>query len=130
MRLRDRADLIALVAKKTPSRVCQRACVTGRVEVLGGFAEIPPGDKAGWIVRLTAKHGSVFHVAVIPDDITHEYRVRLIEGIPWHLWMGTPLAGAAYSVYQGDHPATYDARRDAARELLERGRQKVGVFYE
>jgi hypothetical protein len=90
--------------------------VTGRVEVLGGFEEVLPDFPPGWIVTVTCRGGTVFHVAVIPDQIAHNYRVRLVEEIPWHLWVGRPLAGAGYTIYSGDHPATYDARRDAERQ--------------
>lgn len=100
----------------------RRACMTGSVEVLGGFEAIPPSPAPGWIVTITTRRGAVSHVAIIPDDIGHRYRVVLVRDVPWHLWVGQPLARTAYSVYQGDHPAAYEARRDLAIESL--GRKK------
>ena len=79
---------------------------------------LPPSLLPGWALTITTKRGSVFHVAVIPDDINHLYRVYPLEEIPWHLWFGKPLAGAPYSIYQGDWPARYGMRRDLAREKL------------
>ena len=119
-KLRDRLDLIDLVARTTslPPAV-KRATLTGTVEVMGGFEEIS-GSESGWVLSITAKHGTKFLVAVIPSEIYHNYRARLIDRIPWESWVGTPLAGATYSIYQGDHPAVYDARRDAERQ-----RQKI-----
>ena len=117
-RIRDRADIIALVARSAASPACRRACLTGKVEVLGGFSELPPSDKPGWILQITAKHGTVFLIGVIPNDLQHRYQVWTLEEVPWHLWVGRPLAGAAYSVYQGDRPVSYDLRRDQARAKL------------
>ena len=69
--------------------------------MLGGFK-----DPNRWILTVTTKHGGTYHVAVVPDDYTHAYRVRLIDSIPWHLWIGgSPTE--SYSIYQGDHPAKY-----------------------
>ena len=120
-RITTRADLIALVAhRKTLPPAVARACMTGQVEVLGAFEEIPPsGVSSGWILTITAKHGTVFYVAVIPEPNFY-YQIYLLTEIPWHLWMGKPLAGARYSVYQGDHPAAYDARRDSALMRLKK----------
>jgi hypothetical protein len=119
-RLRDRADLIEFVARKINIPACRRACLTGKVEVLGGFENIPPSLLSGWMLTITAKHGTVFHLAVLPDEHEHDYQIQVVNKILWQNWLGTPRAGAAYSLYQGDHPAAYDVRRDLAREKLER----------
>jgi hypothetical protein len=120
-RLRDRADLIALIERQAPSPACKRACLTGKVEVLGGFEEIPPSTCPGWIVRITTKRGSVFQVAVIPDDVKHTYRVRFIGEVPWHLWTGLAhFPGVKdYSIYVGDHPADYTFKRMVALQELQ-----------
>jgi hypothetical protein len=115
-RLRDRADLVALVAHDlTLPPAARRACLTGTVEVMGGFEELS-GPDSGWILHCTAKHGTNFIIAVIPDAIRHVYRCILRDRVPWEMWAGRPLAGAGYSIYHGDHPAAYNARRDAERQ--------------
>lgn len=116
--IRDRADLITLVAKEALAPACRRACTTGKVEVLGGFGAIPPSLLPGWILQITAKHGTVFLIAVVPDATRLRYRVRSVEEVPWHLWVGTPIRSETYTIYQGDWPAKYDAKRELARERL------------
>jgi hypothetical protein len=116
---RDRSALIAIVERQAPVLSVRRACLTGQVEVLGGFDTIPPGTLAGWIVTFTAAHGTIFHVALIADVHKHEYRARLIETVPWQLWVGGQAADEdEYSIYAGDHPEVYQERREKALELL------------
>ena len=117
MRPLDRQDLINLVAYGAPAPACRRACLTGTVEVLGGFSEVPPSTSPGWIVRVTTKRGNVHLVGISPDDIWHKYWVRAVDAVPWHLWEGSPCDPAVYSIYSGDHPETYRTRRSVAQEL-------------
>lgn len=117
--LRDRTDLIEIVAReKTLPPAVRRACLTGTVEVLGGFEEIPLGSGlSGWGLAITGSHGTTWTVAVIPN--IHVYLVRLIEEIPWYLWVGDTLDLDTYSIYQGDHPTLYETRKRAALGQLE-----------
>jgi hypothetical protein len=73
--------------------------------VLGGFRDLI-GDRAGWVLRLTAKHGSTFLAAVVPNDITHEYDIREGRKVPWWKWLGTDDA-TDYTLCNGDHPHQY-----------------------
>jgi hypothetical protein len=117
-RLRHRTDLIELIARECEVPAVRRACVTGKAEVLGGFSEILPSTRPGWIVRIIAQRGAVFLVAVVPNEYHHFYQVYVIDEVPWHLWAGKPMAGAPYSIYQGDHPVAYEMRRDLELERL------------
>jgi hypothetical protein len=117
-----RSDLIALVAKKAPQPACRRACLTGKVELLGGFTALPHLDLPGWIFEITAKHGTVFHIAVVPDH-NNLLWVSPVDSVPWHLWAGRAIAGEGYSIYSGDRPAVYDVRRDTAN--LKRGQRRT-----
>ena len=119
MSLLDRTGLIDLVARKTTLPAVRRACLTGKVEVLGGFSEACFQGDPCWIVRVTARHGTEYLVAVTPYDDLHSYSVGAIGEIPWHNWVGTRVARERYSVYAGDHPARYDVLRDFAIERRE-----------
>jgi hypothetical protein len=117
MQLRDRTDLVSFVAHDlTLPPVARRACLTGTVEVLGGFEDIPGSNAPGWILTCEAKHGTVHYIAILANGTRHSYRCRLVGSVPWHLWCGAALPGISYSIYRGDHPAVYDARRDAERQ--------------
>jgi len=59
---------------------------------------------------------------VVPRPTLHEYSVYTLDDIPWHLWVGARISRERYSVYAGDHPAIYDARREGAIERRERRR--------
>lgn len=119
MNLLDRTGLIDLVARKTDLPAVRRACLTGRVEVLGGFSEVCFQGDPCWIIKITAKHGTEYLVAVVPYDNLHDYCVGIIDEIPWHTWVGTRISRERYSVYAGDHPASYDVLRDLAIERRE-----------
>lgn len=122
--LRSRSDLIAVVARASEVPAIRRACVTGQVEVLGGFDTIPPGTLAGWILSVTAKHGTHWYVAVLADTYRHRYIVRTQPYAPWRLWIGERAMDdeTGYSIYSGDHPGHYlDLRQKELahwRELL------------
>jgi hypothetical protein len=117
----DRADLIALVAGRTGIAAVKRACLLGKVEVLGGFENLQAGDP-GWLLKIVCPHGTEYIMAVVPQPTTHEYLVSQHVDIPWHHWTGNRVDRERYSVYAGDHPAIYDARRETAIEKRDRRR--------
>jgi hypothetical protein len=88
----------------------------GEVEVLGGFCSIPPGTRPGWIVKATGLHKTEFLVAVIPDDIDHIYGVKVIDSVPWDLWMGN-LLDHSWAFMNGDHPVQYTRNRTDATTI-------------
>jgi hypothetical protein len=116
MRIRSREQLLNWLPGEL-SRLGRRSIVramehrNGKVELLGGFSSIPPGNDPGWIVRVgSVLSGKKWHVAVIPRR--SGVGIRLFEEVPWKLWVGgsTPL-------YNGDNPSIYKALKDQMVEL-------------
>ena len=114
IRLRDRSDLIALV-EHSPCGcpAVRRACVTGGVEVLGGFHKLVAG-RDGWLVRVTAKHGAQWLIAITMNVHTHLYESNMLLSVPWEYWIGV-TDYTNYHINNGDHPLRYAENRDEAR---------------
>lgn len=113
-RIRDRADLIALVGRQAPSPAVRRACVTGKIEVLGGFSQAAPSTGPCWLLRIIGRHGATWIVGVAPNDIRHDYGIFLAPRTPWQSWLGDRMAPGG-SLRSGDHPERYaDFKRGAA----------------
>jgi len=110
----DRADLVSLVASKAPLPAIRRACIIGQVELLGGFQPLPPISSPGWILTVRTKSGREHHVAVVPDNLTHDYHVQLIEYVPWEKWIGSNLVDQDYNIRFGDFPLTYFKLKEEA----------------
>jgi hypothetical protein len=110
---RDRTALIELVARQAPSPAVRRACLEGEVEVLGGFLT---KTSECWRLRIVAKHGTEYPVAVYPI-FQDKYLVLQSEGLAWKYWVGRTDRGE-YSIYDGDHPARYDALRYSAQQQV------------
>jgi hypothetical protein len=104
--IRDRSDLIALVAKRAPVVSCRRACLTDRVENLGAFLFY--GTRGGWVVRVhtTRDH----YVSVVPGRCG--VQVGVLEQVPWEVWIGDQ---GEQILYRGDHPEEYRRLWDAAK---------------
>lgn len=110
-RVRDRSELLLLAMDMAPSRACNRAMRAGHVEFLGGFTQLPPYSNAGWLCRVRSKHGRIWLLAILVDEIKHTLESRLLEEIPWKYWAGD--GHAERTLYGGDNPITYAARRRA-----------------
>lgn len=110
----DRSALIELVAQSPPTLAVGRACVTGKVEVYGGFRPTPPGVHPGFILCFTTEHGRVCLVSVIPRDYTQKYEVSWIDTVPWRFWAGDQVHTEEYSIYRGDHPGKYALLKESA----------------
>jgi hypothetical protein len=104
----DRSGLIEIAAKGVTAPACKRAFVTGHVEVLGGFAPILPELPDGWVLSVTARHGTKFYVAVMPLDRPGKHLVGLMSEPDWSRWVGIDRQTAGYSIYTGDHPLLYE----------------------
>lgn len=104
-RVTTRSALIDAVYQRAPSRACQRAIRDGhgRVEVLGGFSEIPPYREAGWLCRVTSRHGRVWLMAMLADEVNHRYRVVQVDEVPYQKWAGR-TDRKAWNPYDGDQP--------------------------
>ena len=75
------------------------------MQVIGGFAKVPPLSAPGWIVSITSVHGRTWLVTVTSDDHHHVFRTGITDSIPWEFYIGRdgPCEGE-YSIYDGDDP--------------------------
>lgn len=112
--MQTRTQLIELIGRATISAACRRACLTGKVEVLGGFSSTPPRDLPGWIVDIVTKHGRDYRVVVGVDEVNHQYRVdEVTDDPPWEHWVGR-YDPAGWAIMAGDNPLAYAERKKAA----------------
>lgn len=98
----SRSELIALIQRQAPSSVIRRACLTGRVEVFGGFHHIH--GSPGWIVRLLSANCKEYIIAVVCNDFQHCFDVERIDLVPWSEWAG---GDGKSELTNGDHPLKY-----------------------
>lgn len=103
-RIETRSQLIRFIEKDAVHRAIGRAChhENGSVQVLGGFSMIPPTERPGWIVSITSAYGQTWLVAVLAYDYEHVFKSRVVEAIPWSLYVGQ--TGREYNIYDGDNP--------------------------
>ncbi len=84
-----------------------------RLVVLGGFSQLLPSHKPGWLVEVKTRYGSEFRVAMrVADSPNLEHRVYRYphnEPTPWQYWVGQ--LGREWNIYDGDIPIIADARR-------------------
>lgn len=116
IRFKTRHDLISYIAENPPRRAVARAIIEGSVRVLGGFQIIPPSLDPGWIVSIMSKHNRVWHVVVSVNEITHRYRVWIIDKVPWAEWSGT--LGRNHPVYDGDEPRKFALMKKIAGKSI------------
>lgn len=110
-RLRSRSDLLELIYDRAPSRGVCRAINAGRVTLLGGFSAIPPSGRPGWIVEWVSQNGARSLVAVVTDDVRHDFVVAVCDKVPWTKWVGgSPL-------HDGDVPERMQANKELAERL-------------
>lgn len=84
--LRNREDLISLVAQHAPSAACAKAINENRATVLGGFN--PVEGLPSYVVHVRSFHGREWIIAVLVDEGEQRYRVRYLDQVPWELWIG------------------------------------------
>lgn len=107
---RTRAELILYVGQRATSRACRRAMDEGRVELLGGFAPLPPRSQPGWMLRVLSKHGRTwFLAATVNADRPFECDVWEADFIPWENWIGDPKRDVS-TIYEGDNRIEYEAK--------------------
>lgn len=108
-----RSQIVEYAEAHVPSRACARAFTTGSVEFLGGFYSIPPGDRPGWILRVTSCHKRIWYLAVAVDEIKHGYAVYFLEGhrVPWRQWASLWPEQPWGPLFDGDNPEFCHARK-------------------
>ncbi len=102
-RIDTRVELINYICDNISQRAIARACHTGTIKVMGGFSEVPPSQRPGWITAITSVHGRVWFVAVTSDDHHHVFRTWVVKAIPWQYYVGR-ADREKYSIYDGDDP--------------------------
>ena len=86
--IQSRSQFVEQAHALCPTRAAQRAIREGRVTLLGGFADIPPFGRPGFICRVTSRHGRTWLLALI-EQRDRSFRGVFIESIPWTSWVGT-----------------------------------------
>jgi hypothetical protein len=116
-RITTRTQLIEIAREIVPSRQIKRALQEGKVVVLGGFNPIPRTQRPGWVIVARSRHGRSWLVAVIPDDLRHEYRYGVFDKISAADWVGK-VGQAGWSPYDGDCPIIMAKLQEAALEYI------------
>lgn len=113
-RIESRLDLLAFLREHAPLSSMRRALSDGSgiVELYGGFREIPPHARPGWIVSLTSRHGRTWILAVVPDGVRHRFDVYRLDAVPWQWWDGD----RNNELFDGDRPDEYKMLRVEAQE--------------
>lgn len=111
-------DIIDWLKDNCPRRSIVRALEKGRVEYLGGFSPIPPSALPGWILKVASIYGGKWIIAVLANDITHRYEIRIIKSVPWKNWVGTDSLfnhkKFRIKLFSGDNPELYKEYRDGS----------------
>ncbi len=113
--IRTRNDIMAFLEGDAPNPTIARAMQEGEAELLGVFRRIPPEHDMGWIVEVTSRHGTVYHVAIKTHKFTYHYRCHMVSRVPWEWWMGDvsdgiigPESNQSKPLYAGDNPEIYE----------------------
>ena len=99
--LRNKGDVLFHVEKHCKRGAIVRALQEGTVEFCGGFSQIPPRNKPGWIVRVTSRFDRVWNVAVMAEKTLP---ITVVGKIPWGNWVGEHNRN---ELYRGDNPDEY-----------------------
>lgn len=107
-----RDHIIGWLEKHCPRKSIVRAISEGTTELLGGFNQIPPSNKSGWIVRVRSITGRVWLVAVSPNKNQTDYEIRIPKEVPWGFWMDCLNPNP---VYAGDKPWLYRSLKERSK---------------
>lgn len=111
--IRNKNDLLKILEENPPSPAISAALDTGKIELLGGFSEVPPSDNPAWVVVITSRRGTVWNVVLTYH--THPVRMSVwtVDRIPWEHWVGK--TDRTPGLYDGDKPIEYESRMRRAR---------------
>ena len=105
--------IIGWLEKHCPRKSIVRAINEGTTELLGGFSQIPPSNKPGWIVRVKSKYNNVWLVAISPNKRQTDYEIRIPKQVPWGSWLGSwPLTDG---LHNGDKPWLYQSLKERSK---------------
>ena len=97
---RDRYDIIEWLIKVVARPAVNRALENGKIEHLGAFKNLPPGNLCGWVITVESEHNSIWVIAVTQN--MGRCRVTGLVRIPWEDYIG-----GESKLAQGDCPDNY-----------------------
>lgn len=106
----SREELTDVVARHAPTKACATAMRENRATVLGGFKS--PECLPCWIVRVKAKYGREWIIAVECDEQARRYSVKILDAVPWEHWIGS--TSGRRPLIDGDDPCFADQQRAIA----------------
>lgn len=80
--MQSRSQFVEQVHALCPTRAAQRAIREDRITLLGGFYDIPPFGRPGFICHVTSIHGRTWLLALVMQT-DRSFRGVFIENIPW-----------------------------------------------
>ncbi|KKN22755.1 hypothetical protein LCGC14_0911910 [marine sediment metagenome] len=78
--IQSRSQFVEEAWKLCPTKSAQRAIREGRVTMLGGFSDIPPLGRPGFICYV--RHGRTWLLALI-EQLDRSFRGVYVENVPW-----------------------------------------------
>jgi len=110
---RTRDDILRWLIRRCPRKAIVRSLLQDRAELLGGFNNIPPSGRPGWIVRVTSiLTKRKWIVAVIACVDKPDYEIRILKRVPWKNYLDE---SAISPVYLGDRPWLYRIMKERTR---------------
>ena len=107
-----RDDILRWLMAHCPRKAIVRSLLQDRAELLGGFSNIPPSGRPGWIVRVTSMlTNQKWIVAIIPCIGKPDYEIRILKQVPWENYIGCHDSSC---IYGGDRPWLYREMKERA----------------
>ena len=80
--IQSRSQFVEEAWKLCPTKSAQRAIREGRVTMLGGFSDIPPLGRPGFICYVVSRHGRTWLLA-LTEQLDRSFRGVYVEHVPW-----------------------------------------------
>lgn len=99
--IQSRSHFVEAAYNLCPTRAAQRAIRENRITLLGGFYDIPPFGKPGFICHVTSRYGRTWFLALI-EQLDRSFRGVFIENIPWEYQVYTRTTVERWTLNGGD----------------------------
>lgn len=122
--IQSRSQFVEQVHALCPTRAAQRAIREGRITMLGGFYDIPPFGRPGFICHVTSRHGRTWFLALV-RQLDRSFRGVYIENIPWENQVVHKTDPARWALNGGDplssphNTRKQETQLDRCREAME-----------
>ena len=97
----SRSQFVEQAHALCPTRAAQRAIRAGRITLLGGFYDIPPFGKPGFICHVHSRHGRTWFLALVRQT-DRSFRGVYIEDIPWEHQVESKVETDRWTLNGGD----------------------------